>query len=381
LPPEHQIPPRATNRSRESRAKAPAAESGGEPLPLHPGTRRNARVILAVVLTGLAIWIAREFLAALIWAAMLAIALWPLYERAGRKTADGPSTVRALLFTLAVAVLVFLPLALVTYEISQQSAALASAIAQWRKGGLPVPDWAAHLPVAADAVTHWWRENLANPASASAWLQKLNADGVMQTFGVQLIDRLFMLFVSLIVLFILLRRGNEVARHLLETAERLLGEPGENLVAKTVDAIRGTVNGAVVIAVMEGILIAPVYVIAGVPDPALFAILTAAFAMLPFGAWAVFSAAALALVATGGSGLAAAGVVAWGALVMIGGDQFVFPTLVGGAARLPFVFAFVGIFGGLATFGLIGLFLGPVIMAAFLTVWREWIMRSKRSRT
>ena len=61
-------------------------------------------------------------------------------------------------------------------------------------------------------------------------------------------------------------------------------------------------------------------------------------------------------------------------LVMLAGDNFVWPTLVGGAARLPFLFAFVGIFGGLATFGLVGLFLGPVIMAALLTIWREWVV-------
>ena len=59
---------------------------------------------------------------------------------------------------------------------------------------------------------------------------------------------------------------------------------------------------------------------------------------------------------------------------MLAGDNFIWPTLVGGAARLPFLFAFVGIFGGIATFGLLGLFLGPVIMAALLTVWREWVM-------
>jgi predicted PurR-regulated permease PerM len=119
-------------------------------------------------------------------------------------------------------------------------------------------------------------------------------------------------------------------------------------------------------------------VLAGVPDPALFTILTTAFAMLPFGAWAAFTAAALALLATGGSGFAAAGVFGWGAIVMAAGDHFIWPLLVGGAARLPFLLAFIGIFGGLASYGLIGLFLGPVIMAAALTVWREWVMRTDR---
>ena len=77
----------------------------------------------------------------------------------------------------------------------------------------------------------------------------------------------------------------------------------------------------------------------------------------------------------GGSGLAAAAVFVWGSIVMLAGDHFVWPTLVSGSARLPFLLVFVGIFGGLAAFGLIGLFVGPVIMAALLAMWREWIFR------
>ncbi|HLH88841.1 MAG TPA: AI-2E family transporter [Xanthobacteraceae bacterium] len=352
-----------------------------EPLPLHPGARLAARVILAVALTGAVIWTARDFLPALIWAAMLAIALWPLYERAAGKFFDLPSTGSALLFTLIVAVVVCLPIGVVMYEIAQQSEAFGSLIAQWSKNGLAVPDWIAHLPVGADAAAHWWRENLAKPETASAWLQKLNAANVLRMVSGQLVNRSFTLFVSLVILFFLLRNGNLIARQLLATAERILGDPGEGLVEKTVVAMRKTVGGTIVVALAEGAAIGAGYLIAGVPDPALFAILTAAFAMLPFGAWVMFSTAAAALLMTGGSGVAAGGVVSWGALVMIAGDQFVWPTLVGESVRLPFVFAFIGIFGGLASFGLMGLFLGPVIMAAFLTIWREWVMRTNRQST
>ena len=61
---------------------------------------------------------------------------------------------------------------------------------------------------------------------------------------------------------------------------------------------------------------------------------------------------------------------------MVIGDNFVQPGLIGGAARLPFLWALIGIVGGLETFGLVGLFLGPVIMAALLTIWREWVPAS-----
>ena len=87
--------------------------------------------------------------------------------------------------------------------------------------------------------------------------------------------------------------------------------------------------------------------------------------MVPFGAWIVFTTAALLLAFQGGSVFAATGVFFFGAVVMVIGDTFVWPTLVGNQARLPFLAALIGIFGGLQTFGLIGLFIGPMILAGF----------------
>jgi predicted PurR-regulated permease PerM len=173
-------------------------------------------------------------------------------------------------------------------------------------------------------------------------------------------------------LFLVFREGEWLADRLLDTVDRLLGDPGERLASMIADAIRGTVNGIVAVALAEAAIIGIGFVLAGVPHPLLFAVLTMAFAMLPFGAWAAFTAAALVLLFHGGSLLAAAVVFGFGATVMLIGDNFVQPALVGGRARLPFLLALIGIFGGLRTFGLIGLFLGPVIMTALLTVLREW---------
>lgn len=348
-----------------------------QPLPLHAGARLTARVALALGLVVAALWIAADFLPSLIWAAILAVTIWPLYQTFASRLSSGPSGLTAFAFTLVVALVVFTPLALVIYQVAQQSDVLAGWIAQSRDSGIKVPEWVTRLPIAAEALQQWWRDNLTDPKSATAWLQSVNADKAsefVKTFGGQLLNRVFMFFVALIALFIMLRNGRSIASSFLTTSDRLFGDPGEGLVEKMVDAIRGTVNGTVVVAVAEGLLIGAAYVVAGVPNPVLFTVLTISFAMLPFGAWAAFTAAALALVVGGGSGLAAACVFAWGAAVMLAGDHFVWPTLVGGAARLPFLFAFVSIFGGLATLGLLGLFLGPVIMAALLTVWREWIV-------
>ena len=369
----------------KSRAAAPdaARRTEGEaaetraPLPLHAGARLTARVALAIALVGIGLWTAAEFLPALIWATILAVALWPFYVAGAARVSGGPSTLSALLFTVAVGLTIFLPMALAAYAIAQQSDVIGSWITQSRESGIKVPEWVARLPVAADTIQQWWRENLAEPQSARAWLQSLNADKVgdlVTTFGGQLLHRLFMFFVALLALFAFLRNGDMLAQRVAISADRIFGDPGEGLVGKMVDAIRGSVNGTVIVAIVEGLLIGIAYLLAGVPSPILFTVLTIAFAMLPFGAWAAFTVAALTLLVGGGSGLAAFAVFAWGAVVMLAGDNFVWPKLVGGAARLPFPLAFVGIFGGLASFGLLGLFLGPVVMAALLTLWREWVM-------
>jgi predicted PurR-regulated permease PerM len=255
-----------------------------------------------------------------------------------------------------------------------------AGIAQARDTGIPVPPWVERMPIVADGLQQWWRSNLSEPQGAAAWVQSLNAEKAaewVRALGGQVLHRAFMFFVSLIALFVFLRGGRSIGQHVLDAADHIFGDPGERLASKVVDAVRGTVNGTIMVAVAEGVLIGIAYFLAGVPHPVLFMVLTMAFAMVPFGAWAAFSAAALTLLISGGSPAAALVVFGFGAVVMVVGDHFVWPTVVGGAARLPFLFALIGILGGLETFGLVGLFVGPAIMAALLTVWREWLAQSQ----
>ena len=373
------MPGRAKSATSKSTA-APREESNAErkPLPSGAGARMNARIALALALAALGLWTAAGFLPALIWSAILATALWPLYSQFANRMTAGPSSASALVFTLLVALVLFTPMALAVYQMAEQGDVQVGWLKRAGESGVDVPDWLARLPIAAESLQEWWRNNLSDPKAATAWLKTINMDdasNLLRTFGAQLLHRLFLMFFSLIALFVLLRNGRLLASRFLETCDKLFGEAGEGLMEQMVDATRGTVNGTVLVAVGEGLLIGVGYLIAGVPNAIIFTVLTTALAMLPFGAWAAFSAAALLLVSGGGSGLAAAGVFFWGAIVMFAGDHFVWPTLVGDSARLPFLLAFVGIFGGLAAFGLLGLFLGPVIMAALLVVWREWIFR------
>lgn len=354
------------------------SETESAPLPLHSGGRRVARSSFAIILTGLALWIARDFLAPLAWAVVLAITLWPLYSRLmGETEIEQRPTLAPLLVTVLTGMMIFFPVALATHEIAREGEQIMRWINQLRETGIPVPDWVAQVPIAGTYVEGWWHANLTDPQKIKSWLEWFESGGSADwasVFGSQLVHRIFMLFVALLALFVLLRHGPWLARRVLDTSDRLLGDPGERLASKMADAARGTVTGTVLVAVAEGLFIGAAYIMAGVPNPLLYTLLTMAFAMLPFGAWIAFSSVSVLLVMRGGSGVAAAGIFAWGAAVMLIGDHFVWPTLVGRTARLPFLPALIGIFGGLQTFGLIGLFLGPIVIAAVLTIWREWLL-------
>jgi predicted PurR-regulated permease PerM len=356
----------------------PPPQAPKDTLPMHASARMATRAAFALLLLAVAILTARHFLAALGWAVVLAITIWPLYARfTARASADDPPVLAPLLFTIATGIILFIPLALAAQQLGSESERIMQFVGQLRENGIPTPGWLGQLPIAGEQAANWWRLNLADPAAASSWLQGVNQHEIsawVKAFGGQLLDRVFLFFISLIALFVLLRNGAWLAARALDTADRLLGDPGERLASKMVDAIRGTVLGTVVVAVAEGLLIGIAYFLAGVPNALLFMFLTMAFAMLPLGAWIAFTAASLLLVAQGGSPLAGVFVFGFGAIVMLIGDHFVWPNLVGGTARLPFLFALIGIFGGLEVFGLIGLFLGPVIMAALITIWREWVV-------
>ena len=200
------------------------------------------------------------------------------------------------LFTAAVGIVLFIPVALALHQVALEGQAVAKYLADIRQNGVPVPDWLGPLPFGEQAV-RWWMANLADPKGATVLLggnpDAESAAGWSRSLAAQMLHRSFHFAIALMALFVLLRDGAWIARRVLDTADRLLGDPGERLASKTVDTVRGTVNGTVAVAVIEGILIGAAYIVAGVPNPILLALITMAFAMVPLGAWAVFSAAAL----------------------------------------------------------------------------------------
>jgi predicted PurR-regulated permease PerM len=344
-------------------------------LPFDSRTRAAARTAIAILVVLLAAWVARDFLVALTWAGLIAITIWPIYTRLVRLFFTGRA-LAPLLFTLLTGLVLLVPIVLTAHQIAQGSDAFVLALNQLRESGIPVPAWLAQLPIAGEYLDLWWRSNLSNPEVLVEWLRGVNIENITawtSTLGGALLHRLFLFLITLVALFLLLRDGTWLADSALATADRLLGNPGERLVSKIADASRATVNGTVAAAVVKGAVIGIAYFLTGVPHPLLFVVLTMALAMVPLGAWVALIAAAAILVLHGGTLLMAAGLFGFGAAMLLIGDNLIQPALIGGTARLPFLLVLIGILGGMQSFGLVGLFLGPVIMAALQTVWREWI--------
>jgi len=231
------------------------------------------------------------------------------------------------------------------------------------------------MPFFTQQIIDWWSANLAAPGAITELLGRSADTGqfarLTQEVGVIIARRLTFFLFTILTLFFLFRDGVTLGKRFHTFAHRLLGQPGEYLAQLTVSAIRSTADGLVLVGLGEGAVLGVAYYVFGAPHPALLAAFTGLLAMVPFGAPIVFTLASVLLLIDGSIG-AAAGVSIVGWIVIGIADHAIRPILIGGAAKLPFLWVLLGIFGGLETFGLVGLFLGPAIMAALVSLWREW---------
>ena len=340
-----------------------------------PWLRTLARAVLAGAVLALGLYILWNYVRALVWAVVLAVALWPLFERARRRVPRRLSgEVLPLAFVALIGLVFLLPFVLLTLEALREAHQLVDYGKQVQQSGVPVPDVVTHLPYGAKQVSDWWNANLARAGWYQEALHRIDTNSnreLGRNIGAQAIHRVVLFGFSLLTLFFLFKDGDAVIRQSLTASGKMFGARGERVGRQVVASVHGTVNGLVLVGIGEGVLLGVVYFFAGVPHPVLFGALTAVAAMIPFAAAIPFCVAALLLLAGGGL-VAAVVVVAAGFLTTFTADHFVRPNLIGGATKLPFLWVLLGILGGVESFGLLGLFVGPATMAALILLWREF---------
>jgi predicted PurR-regulated permease PerM len=330
--------------------------------------------LLLALLLSLSYLVLRDFLIPLVWGTVLVYSSWPLY-RGLRMRLGGHDNLAAGLMTLLLTTALVIPLLVITAMLGDELAgAYRTAQARLDQGPLTLPASLAEIPWLGNQLTVLLERVAGDPttirdwltAQGSPWLEE--ARGILGAIG----RNVFKLGITLLALFFLFRDGERILSESQRVLRRFLGVRVEGYWRAVTATTRGVVYGLVLTALAQGALAGLGYWVAGLDTPALLGALTALLALVPFGAPLVWGAAGLWLLATGEL-WAGIGLLLWGTLIVSMIDNVIRPLAISSAARVPFFLVLLGVFGGLRAFGLVGLFLGPIVLTVMLAVWREWL--------
>lgn len=319
-------------------------------------------LLFAVALTILL----QHFLGSLAWAGLLAVITWPLHERLLRR---GWSRVASASTLLAALVISFVgPSLFLINTLSNELATVERLLGQLNQTGVPAPEWLSRLPVVAEAAIKWWQEHLAAPGGLNTLIRTTAGDlvphltGTVQMLGSTILANALYLFLALLTLFVLYVQGPAVVQYVDRAGERLIPKHYSVLRRLLPLSVRGTALGLCSVAILEGIVLGIAYTVAGAPAPALLGVITGYLALVPGGAPLSFTSVSLLLLGQGHPS-AALGLFCWGAFELFLVDKFVRPKLIGHRVNLPFLAVLFGLLGGVSTLGVLGLFVGPFLMA------------------
>lgn len=307
-----------------------------------------------------------HFLSSLAWAGLLAVITWPLYERLLRR---GCSRVASASILVGALVISFAgPSAFLFDTLREELSAVQHLLGQLNQTGVAAPGWISDLPIVAEPVVEWWQEHLAVPGGLNALVSTTLGDLAPQlsrtasSLGTTIMANALYLFLTLLTLFVLYVNGPAVVHYVDYAGKQLIPKHYPVLRRLLPLSVRGTALGLCSVAILEGVVLGIAYAIAGAPAPALLGVITGYMALIPGGAPLSFTLVSLLLLAQGDA-TAALGLFCWGAVELFMVDKFLRPRLIGHRVELPFLAVLFGLLGGVSTLGMLGLFVGPFLMA------------------
>ncbi len=334
------------------------------------------RILMGLLLGGVAIGcvlVLYPFISALLWAAILVFTTWPVFEwlRQRLRLRHGPA---AGLMVALTAVVVVLPIALAAPSGADDIGRLRHAIEDALRSGLPAsPDWLFDLPLVGqtlgDLWNHWAADISAMLGALQPYFGIVLENGLHVLLGIA--GGVLMFLLALFAAFFIYVHGEAMAARLKLLLQRIAGERADRLVLVTGNTVRGVVYGILGTAIVQGVLTAVGLGLAGVPRAMLLGGTAGLLAVLPVGAPLVWIPASLWLMGTGhlGWGIFLA---IYGTVVISGADSLIRPWFIARGADLPFLLTVLGVLGGALAFGLLGIFLGPVLLGVGYTLMNEW---------
>jgi predicted PurR-regulated permease PerM len=337
-------------------------------------TRTTLAVLFIGALIATSFLVIRPFLPAIIWGSMIVVATWPvMLQLQARLWNRRPLAVT--IMTIAMLLVLLLPLSLAISSIVEN----ADQIAGWTRSLAsfqmpPPPDWLGQVPlVGAAAVTAWQHlastEIAAVAAKAAPYAGNATKWLIAQAGGVG--SMLVHFLVTIIVAAILYARGENAAAALRRFSHRLAGERGEQSVLLAGQAIRGVALGVIVTALVQAAIGGIGLAIAGIPFATLLTAVMFMLCIAQLGPVFVLLPAIIWMYWNGEAGWATF-LVIWSVPVCTL-DNFLRPILIQRGADLPLLLICVGVIGGLLALGLVGIFVGPVVLSVTYSMLLAWM--------
>lgn len=341
-----------------------------------------ARWLLVFVLIA-GVYFFGGFLVPVLAALIIGFASWPLYERL-LLVCGGKNTLAATLAIFTIVLVLIVPIALAFSYAIQEARQWLEWLVIANREGAPMPAWINALPGIGNWLAPYWEESLGQPHSLEDWIQVFSGEhlGNIYRWLLAISGKVFHLLLTLlfmlITLFFIYKDGLRLNAQLDKVGERILPIHWQRFSRVVPATVSSTVIGMGVIALGEGVILGIAYALAGVPSPVALGVVTGFMALIPGGAPLAFTLVSLYLF---GSGHTVEGVALfmWGSVELFIVDKTLRPRLVGGPIKLPFLPTFFGLIGGVQTMGLVGLFVGPVLMALLVAIWKEWLRQIEQS--
>jgi predicted PurR-regulated permease PerM len=339
-----------------------------------------AVVAVALVAIG-CLAVLRPFVSAILWATVLTFTTWPVMLQIERWM-GGRRTYAALVMTTCIAVVMVLPLAIAGFTLAENVTRIEELF-KFLQGGVPAdpPAWVSGLPLVGAAVERVWPQFAQN----AGWVSDaMKAAGVgigkwLLSHSLDFGKGILQLTLSVIIVFVFYRDGERVADRISTGARRIAGDVSQRLLVVAGNTVRSVVYGIIGTALAQAIMAVIGFWVAGVPWPIVWGLVTFLMALIPGGPPFVWVPAVLWLFGAGQMGWGLF-LTVWGVVCISGIDNIVRPYLISRGANLPFIIVLLGVIGGVMTFGFIGLFLGPVLLAVGYSLAREFTAISKFKR-
>lgn len=334
--------------------------------------------ILLGILIFFSFLVFKIFLVPVAWAAVLVYVTWPLYQWTLHKL-SGRENSAASVVTIGLMLVVGLPIALGILALEHQLVHWYHQFHdQLNAGALVLPPSLQQLPWIGNYLQDIVAQLNDDPSTLESQMRAVLHEQVGKgaRFVGNVAEHLASLGFCLLTMFFFYKDGAKIMEQIKSALERIIGRRGDHYLAAIAVTTRAVVYGNVMTAVAQGVLAGIGYSIAGVPGALVFATITALLAMIPFAspiAWGL----AVAFLALTGFPLEAAGLAAWAGIVIFTIDNIFRPMVISSATEIPFLVVLFGVLGGLTAFGMIGLFIGPVILAMLLAVWHEWLTHER----